>query len=108
MVAGFLDVVRHQVLERQHPLHIQVAGAGDQVLLVGIFPGQLITNKMTAVVEVLAVHKVVLDSLPAGGFYLADAAPLLSGHEICAHIGIGRDRSGPEGPGGCIVQRTLW
>ncbi len=51
---------------------------------------------MTAVVEVLSVHEVVLAHLPARGPHLADGTPLLGGHGLGAHHSEGGGAA-PEG-----------
>ena len=88
MVAGLLHIVRHLIFKGQHPLHIHVAGAGDEIFLVGVFSGKLVADEMAAVIEVLAVHDVILHRLPAGGLHLADLTTLLRGHQILSHIGV--------------------
>ena len=90
VVACFLDIVRHQVLKGEHPLHVQVAGAGDEVFLVGVLPGQLEADKVAAVVQGASIHKAVLRLDPAGGVHTADALPGLGGHQILTDAGVGR------------------
>ena len=89
VVAGLPDVRGHLVFKGQHPLYIQIPGAGDEVLLIGVFPRQLVADEVAAVVEVLAVHAVIFGQLPAAGLYLADGAPVLRGHQVPAHAGVG-------------------
>ena len=94
MVSCLLHIIRHQIFEGEHPLHIHIAGAGDQILLVGVLSSQLVADEVTAVIEVVAVHHaVVADSLPAGGLYLTDGASFLRGHQLRADVGIGRAAS---------------
>lgn len=97
MVAGFLHVVRDHVLEGEHAVHVQVARAGDEVAAVGVFGGQLPADEVTAVVEVLAVHEIVLARDPAGRLDLADRAALfaLRGHEVGRDAGL-RDAAAAE------------
>ena len=90
MIVRLLDVVRHQVFKGQHPLHIEIPSAGDEIFLVGVLPRQLIADQVAAVVEVLSIHTVVFHRVPAGGFHLADVAPVLRGHQVRAHIGVRR------------------
>ena len=89
MVPRLLDVVRHHVLKGQHPIYIHIPGAGNQVFLVGVLPGELVADQMAAVVEVLPVHAVILHCLPACGLDRADGAPLLGGHQVRAYAGLG-------------------
>ena len=90
MVAGLLDVIRHHVFKGEHPLHVEIAGAGDEVLLIGILTAELIADEMAAVVQVLAIHDVIFHRLPAAGLDLADAVPFLRGHQVLSDAGIGR------------------
>lgn len=89
MVSRRLYIVCHLVLKGQHPLGVHVAGAGDEILLVGVFACQLKADEMTAVVEILAVYAVILRRVPACGLDLADGLPLLRGHQFNADVGIG-------------------
>ena len=89
MVSGLLDVIRHHVFKGEHPLHVEIAGAGDEVLLIGILTAELIADEMAAVVQVLAVHDVIFHRLPAAGLDLADAVPFLHGHQVQTDVGIG-------------------
>ena len=88
MVASLLYIVGNHIFKGQHSIHIHVSGAGDQILFVGIFPGQLESDQMAAIVKVLPIHPIVLHCLPAGRFYLPDAAPFLSGHQVGPDTGI--------------------
>ena len=90
MILRLLHIVGHQVFKGEHPLHIEVAGAGDQVLLVGVLPSELKAQQVAAVIQVLPVHIVVLGGFPARGLHLSDRAPLLGGHGLQTHTGIGR------------------
>ena len=49
MVTGLLHVVGHHVFKGEHPRDVQVPGAGNQVLLVGVFRRQLIADEVAAV-----------------------------------------------------------
>ena len=89
MVAGLLYVIGHQVLKGQHTLGVQVAGAGDQIAGVGILRRQLVADQMTAVIQVLAVHRVIFHRVPAAGPHLADLASLFRGHSLLAQAGKG-------------------
>ena len=89
MIAGFLNIVCHHILKGQHTIHIHITGAGDQISLVGIFARQLEADQMAPVVEIFTIHKIILGSDPAGGFYLADIAPVFRRHQISANAGHG-------------------
>ena len=90
MVAGLPDVIRHQVLKRQHALHVEIPRARDQVAFVGVFTGQLVADQVAAVVQVFAVNKVILDRLPAGRLDLPDRAALLCRHQVGGDAGVRR------------------
>ena len=89
VICRFLYIVGHHVFKGEHPLHVQVARAGDEVAFVGVFAGELVTDEMAAVIEIFSVHIVVFCRLPAGGPHLPDAAALLRGHQLLSHAGIG-------------------
>ena len=83
MVAGLLDVVGDHILKGQHSFNIQVPCTCNEVLRVRIFSGQLISNKMAAVIEVVAINQAVIaDGVPAGRLHHADGASLLGRHQI--------------------------
>jgi len=86
VVVRLLYIVRHQIFKGQHPVHIHIAGAGDEIFLVGVLSGELKADQVTAVVQVLPV---VLPVDPAGGCDGTDALPVLCGHQILSHVGIG-------------------
>ena len=90
MVVGFFHVVGHHVFKGQHAGHIEIPGAGDQVLGVGVFRGQLIADQVAPVVQVFPVDAFILHGLPARGLHAADGAPFLGGHGFPSHIGVGR------------------
>ncbi len=50
MIAGRFYIVCCHVLDRFHTLDIHVSGAGDEITLVSVFSGQLITDQMAAVI----------------------------------------------------------
>lgn len=106
VVVGLLDVVGHLVLEGEHPLDVEVAGARDEVALVGVLAGELVSDEVAAVVEVRAVDEVVLGDLPARGLDLADGAALLGRHGLFAHEG-GVGAAAAEVVEGCVVLEGL-
>ena len=67
MVVGFLNVVSYHVFKWQHTGDIQIPGTGNQILLVGIFSSQLVSDQMTAVIQVFSVYTIIFYGLPAGG-----------------------------------------
>ena len=89
VVAGLLDVVGDHVFKGQHTLHVQVARAGDEVALVGIFARELVADEVAAVVEIFTVHTVVFRRLPAGGLDLTDGPALFRGHQVLPDAGVG-------------------
>ena len=46
MVLREQDVVGDLVLEGEHAFHVQISGSGDQVLLIGVFAGELIADQI--------------------------------------------------------------
>ena len=108
VVVRLLYVVGHQVLKGQHAVHVHVPGAGDQVALVGVLAGELEADQVAAVIEVLPV---ILHVDPAAGLHRADALPVLGGHEIGPHAGVGHPAPaqrvqfavGLKGVGGIVV-----
>ena len=92
MVAGFLHIVSDHILKRQHTLDIKVSRAGDQVLLVCILGGKLPADQVTAVIQIFAVHAVILDRMPSGWLDLTDRTAFFSicGHQLLSDIGVCR------------------
>ena len=60
MVAVFLHIVRNHIFEWQHALNVQVSGAGNQVLCIGVFAGQLKANEVATVVEILSIDQIII------------------------------------------------
>ena len=90
MVLRFIYIVRNLILKGQHTLCVQIARPGDKVLLVGVLPGQLVANQVTAIIEVFSLNQIVIaDSLPAAGLYHADFTPLPGGHDVHTNAGKG-------------------
>lgn len=50
MVAGLLYIVSYHILKGQHALHVEKAGTGDQIALIGILTGELVADQMAAVI----------------------------------------------------------
>ena len=88
MIPGGGHIVRHLIFKGQHPLHVHIPGAGDEIFFVGVFTGKLKADEVTAVIEVPVVHKIILVLHPAGGLHLADALPLFCGHQVHADAGL--------------------
>ena len=86
MVSGLFDVVGNHVFKRQHALDIQITCSSDQILLVCILTGQLVSDQMAAVVQIFTFHLIVFYRMPARRLYLADRAALLRRHQILADI----------------------
>ena len=70
MIPGGGHIVRHLIFKGQHPLHVHIPGAGDEIFFVGVFTGKLKADEVTAVIEVPVVHKIILVLHPAGGLHL--------------------------------------
>lgn len=87
MVAGFLHIISYHILKGQHTLHIKKAGAGDQIAIIGVLAGELITDQMAAVIQIHPVNQIVIaDRVPARWLDGADLAPGLGGHGLLADI----------------------
>ena len=82
MISGFLYIVGDHVLKRQHSLYIKISRSCNKIALVRIFTGQLKSDKMTTIIQIFSVHKIVLDRMPAGRLDLSDAAALFGRHNI--------------------------
>lgn len=68
MVAGLLHIVRDLIFKRQHPFDVQIPRTGDQIALIRIFRGQLVSNQMTAIVQIFTIYAVIFDQMPAARF----------------------------------------
>ena len=85
-----MDVFSHHVLKWKHTLCVHITGSCDQILLVCVFPCELKTDQVTAVVNIPAVHNIILFILPSGGRNLADTLPFLRRHRLLADTGFRR------------------
>ena len=88
MVVCLFYIVSNHIFKRQHAIYVQISGPGHEIPFVRIFGGELITDQMTAVVEVFAVYVVVLHGVPAGRFDHTDPSALFRWHGCFADIGI--------------------
>ena len=88
MVFRFFYIVRHQILKGQHTIDIQIAGACDQVFLIGILGGQLIADQVAAVVQIFSIYEIIFGHLPARWLHLADGAALFCRHQVRSNTGI--------------------
>ena len=66
MISGFFYIVGYHVLKRQHSLNIKISRSGNEIALVRIFTGQLKSDKMTTIIQIFPVHKIVFDRMPTG------------------------------------------
>ena len=85
MVAGALHILGDLRFEGFHTIHIHGSGSGDEVAHVGVFSSQLISQQVAAVVNVLAVHPVVLMHAPAGRLHRADGSAFFGWHGFLTH-----------------------
>ena len=90
MVIRFMYIIRDHIFKGQHPFCIHIPRARDQVLLIGILPGELEPDQMAPVIEPAAVHIVIILILPAGRFYGTDIPALFCRHGLLAHTGFRR------------------
>ena len=86
MVSGLFNVVGNHVFKRQHALDIQITCSSNQILLICILTGQLISDQVAAVVQILSFHLIVFYRMPARRLYLTDGSALLRRHQILADI----------------------
>ena len=94
MVIGFVYISCGFFLIRKHAFIVHVAGAGDQVLFIGIFRSKAVGDEVAAVIQIVAVHDTgVFDCVPAGWPDLTDFPARFGRHGVFAHIGIGHTAS---------------
>ena len=86
MVSGFFHVIGCQIFKWQHSLYVQIAGSGNQVFDISILRRELVADQMTAVIEILSIHIVILRRMPARRLDFPDRAALLRRHQILADI----------------------
>ena len=82
VVARAAHVVAHQLLVIQHAHRVERARARDQVLLVGVFPAQLVRDQVAAVVQHAVVDEAVFALHPAARVHLRDVAAFLVGYGV--------------------------
>ena len=68
MVIRLMYIIRDHIFKGQHPFCIHIPRARDQVLLIGILPGELEPDQMAPVIEPAAVHIVIILILQPVGF----------------------------------------
>ena len=82
MVSGFFHIIGCQIFKWQHSLYVQIAGSGNQVFDIGILRRKLVADQMTAVIEILSIHIVILRRMPARRLDFPDRAALLRRHRV--------------------------
>ena len=82
MVSGFFHVIGCQIFKWQHSLYVQIAGSGNQVFDISILRRELVADQMTAVIEILSIHIVILRRMPARRLDFPDRAALLRRHRV--------------------------
>ncbi len=87
VVICFRNIICHHIFKRKHSVHVHIACAGDQIFLIGIFPGQLIPDQVASVIQIVSVYLVICNGMPASGLDMSNALPFSSGHQICSHTG---------------------
>ena len=88
MIASLFDVVGCHIFEWQHSINVQRSCAGDEVPFIGVFRRQLVSNKVTSVVQVFAIHKIIFDRVPSRWFYLTNGPALFGRHSLSADTGV--------------------
>ena len=89
MVICLFYIICHHIFEWKHTFHIQISGSGNQILRVRILCRQLVVNQMTAVVEILSAHDIILDRVPATWLHRSDGSTFFCRHDFFADVRIG-------------------
>ena len=90
LAPGIPDIGSHNIFQGQHSILVKGPSPSHEVEPVVIFPGELVGNEVAAVVEGLAIYKVILLLLPPCGVDLGNISPLFPGSRIWTNQGIGR------------------
>lgn len=64
MIIRLFDVISNHALKREHSFDIEVSRAGYEVFFVCVLSGQLISDKMAAVIQIIAINALILDGMP--------------------------------------------
>lgn len=74
------NIVCNHILERQHPLNVQIASTCYKIFCVGIFARELIADQVTTIIQILPIHIIVFYSMPTCWFNTSDRASLFGRH----------------------------
>ena len=88
MIVRLMDIIGYHIFKGEHPLRVHVPGSCNKVFLIGILAGKLEADQMTAVIDITALHAVILLVYPPRRLYLADALPVFCGHCLFAYAGL--------------------
>lgn len=87
VVIRFLDMISNHIFKWQHTFHVHIPSTGYQILLVGIFTGQLESDQMAPVIEIFPIYQVIIpDGMPAGRLYHSDGASFFCRHQIFSDV----------------------
>ena len=81
----FFHIVRYHIFKRKHSFYVQISGSGNKIFFICIFSCKLITDQMTAVIQIFSIDKIIFHSMPAGRLYRTNISTLLRRHQILSH-----------------------
>ena len=73
----FFYIVRYHIFKRKHSFYVQISGSGNKIFFICIFSCKLITDQMTAVIQIFSIDKIIFHSMPAGRLYRTNIPTLL-------------------------------
>ena len=85
MLICLFHIVRYHIFKRKHSFYVQISGSCNKIFFICIFSCKLITDQMTAVIQIFSIDKIIFHSMPAGRLYRTNISTLLRRHQILSH-----------------------
>ena len=81
-------IIRHFIFKRKHSGYIEISGSGNQIFSVCIFTGELIPQKMAAIIKIFSIYIVIFYGMPSSRFNHSDHPTFFCRHQFRSDFGL--------------------
>ena len=85
MIRCFFYIVCNHIFKWKHSYNVKVSCSCYKILFVGILTCQLISYKMTSVIQILSIYKIILNSVPSCRLNHSDFTTLFCRHNVTSY-----------------------
>ena len=97
VISGAAYIIRHLIFIGKHAFHVHIPGAGDEIALIGVLPGELKSDDVTSVVQIVVLDEIVIsDQMPSAGMNGADGFSFVCGHQVFHPFSLWDQENHPE------------